>query len=125
MQKRAKNLEKLKKIIRSLIAEEYLEPIYRDHKLIGNWIGRRECHIEPNWLLIYKVEENRIIFERTGTQNWGQALIFIFKYGEFKIQPYISLQRKFINILAHGAFRGLVKLSLVMESRIKHFWFEK
>ena len=67
MQKRAKNLEKLKKIIRSLIAEEYLEPIYRDHKLIGNWIGRRECHIEPNWLLIYKVEENRIIFERTGT----------------------------------------------------------
>jgi mRNA interferase YafQ len=69
MQRRAKNLEKLKIIIRSLIAEESLDPISRDHKLIGNWKGRRECHIESNWLLIYKIEENRIIFERTGTHS--------------------------------------------------------
>lgn len=69
MQRRAKNLEKLKIIIRSLIAEESLDPIFRDHKLIGNWTGRRECHIESNWLLIYKIEENRIIFERTGTHS--------------------------------------------------------
>jgi len=69
MQRRAKNFEKLKIIIRSLIAEESLDPISRDHKLIGNWKGRRECHIESNWLLIYKIEENRIIFERTGTHS--------------------------------------------------------
>ena len=69
MQRRAKNLEKLKIIIRSLIAEESLNPIFHDHKLIGNWKGRRECHIESNWLLIYKIEENRIIFERTGTHS--------------------------------------------------------
>ena len=69
MQMRAKNLEKLKIIIRSLIAEKSLDPISRDHKLIGNWKGRRECHIESNWLLIYKIEENRIIFERTGTHS--------------------------------------------------------
>ena len=62
MRRRAENLEKLKIIIRSLIAEESLDPISRDHKLIGNWKGRRECHIESNWLLIYKIEENRIIF---------------------------------------------------------------
>ena len=69
MQRRAKNFEKLKIIIRSLIAEESLDPISRDHKLIGNWKGRRECHIESNCLLIYKIEENRIIFERTGTHS--------------------------------------------------------
>ena len=69
MQRRAKNLEKLKTIIRSLIAEESLNPIFHDHKLIGNWKARRECHIESNWLLIYKIEENRIIFERTGTHS--------------------------------------------------------
>lgn len=69
MQRRTKNLEKLKIIIRSLVAEESMDPIYRDHKLIGNWKGRRECHIESDWLLIYKIEENLIIFERTGTHS--------------------------------------------------------
>ena len=69
MQKRVKNIEKIKIIIRSLIAEESLDPIHRDHKLIGNWQGRRECHIESDWLLIYKKEEGRIIFERTGTRS--------------------------------------------------------
>ena len=69
LQKRAKTMEKLKIIIRSLVAEESIDPINRDHKLIGNWKGRRECHIESDWLLIYKIKENRIIFERTGTHS--------------------------------------------------------
>jgi mRNA interferase YafQ len=69
MQKRGKKLEKIKIIIRSLIEEESLDPIHRNHKLIGNWQGRRECHIESDWLLIYKKEEDRIIFERTGTHS--------------------------------------------------------
>lgn len=38
-----------------------------DHGLIGNYVNRRECHIEPDWLLIYKLETENIIFERTGT----------------------------------------------------------
>jgi len=42
---------------------------YKDHNLIGNFIGRRECHIEPDWLLIYKIDEDFIIFERTGTHS--------------------------------------------------------
>ena len=67
MRKRGKNLDKLKIIIRSLVAKELLDPIHRDHKLIGNWMGRRECHIESDWLLIYKTEPDCIIFERTGT----------------------------------------------------------
>lgn len=69
MKKRGKPFEKLKKIIFSIMNEETIDPIHRDHKLIGNWEGRRECHIEPDWLLIYKLGGNRVIFERTGTHS--------------------------------------------------------
>ena len=69
VQNRRKNLEKLKIILQSLIVGEQLDPIHRDHKLIGNYQGRRECHIEADWLLIYKLKENQIIFERTGTHS--------------------------------------------------------
>ncbi len=69
MKKRGKNLEKLKIIIRSLVAEEPIDDIHRDHKLIGTWKGRRECHIEADWLLIYLVESDRVVFERTGTHS--------------------------------------------------------
>jgi mRNA interferase YafQ len=69
MQNRKKNLEKIKMIIGSLIAEERLDPLHQDHKLVGSYQGRRECHIEADWLLIYKVEGNQIIFERTGTHS--------------------------------------------------------
>jgi mRNA interferase YafQ len=67
MRKRGKRMEKLKIIIRSLADEEPIDPIHRDHKLLGDWQGRRECHIESNWIPIYKIEESRVIFERTGT----------------------------------------------------------
>ncbi len=69
MKKRGKNLEKLKIIIRSIVAEETLDPIHRDHKLIGNWKGRRECYIESDWLLIYLIESDKVVFERTGTHS--------------------------------------------------------
>ena len=46
-----------------------LDPIHREHKLIGNFIGRRECHLESEWLLIYKLEEDRVTFERMGTHS--------------------------------------------------------
>lgn len=66
MSKRGKDMEKLKILIRALVAEEKLDPIHREHKLIGYWKGRRECHIESDWLLIYKTDPGRIVFERTG-----------------------------------------------------------
>ncbi len=69
MKKRRKNIDKLKIILRSLTKEEELDPIQRDHKLIGNWLRRRECHIESDWLLIYKIEDDHIVFERTGTHS--------------------------------------------------------
>jgi len=69
MGKRGKNLEKLKITICSIVAEEALDAIHKDHKLIGNWKGRHECHIESDWLLIYMVESGRVVFERTGTHS--------------------------------------------------------
>lgn len=65
--KRGKNLEKLKVLIRLLLEQAPLPCQYRDHVLSGNYKGRRECHIEPDWLLIYKLEGNAIIFERIGS----------------------------------------------------------
>lgn len=67
--KRGKDLGKLKKVIELLATKNPLPTKYKDHRLIGNFIGRRECHIEPDWLLIYKVNEDSIIFERTGTHS--------------------------------------------------------
>ena len=69
VRKRGKNLEKLKIMIRSLLGEEQLDPIHRDHRLIGNRKGRRECHIESDWLLTYMTEVDRIVLERTGTHS--------------------------------------------------------
>lgn len=71
MKKRGKNINKLKEIITKLVNEEMLEAKYKDHKLIGNYNNRRECHIESDWLLIYKLiaQDEIIIFERTGTHS--------------------------------------------------------
>ena len=67
--KRGKDPEKIKQVISMLVNKESLPPRYRDHPLKGNYKGRRECHIEPDWLLIYKVDKNSIIFERTGAHT--------------------------------------------------------
>jgi len=52
-----------------LINEEKLPRKYLDHGLVGSYVKRRECHIEPDWLLIYKLETEDIIFERTGSHS--------------------------------------------------------
>ena len=65
--KRGKKLSKLKAVIEALLNSKKLSKQYRDHKLLGKYINRRECHIEPDWLLIYKLGMSSIIFERTGT----------------------------------------------------------
>jgi mRNA interferase YafQ len=67
--RRGKNLEKFKIIARTLLAGQALDNIHRNHRLVGSYVGRRECHIESDWLLIYKTEEKRIIFERMGTHS--------------------------------------------------------
>ena len=68
-EKRGKSLEKLKIIVRALIEGRRLDPLHRDHQLVGSYAGRRECNIEADWLLIYKIEKEWIIFERTGSHS--------------------------------------------------------
>ena len=64
--KRNKDMEKLKSVIRSLVRGEMLDQIYRDHKLTGNYYGCKDCHIEADWLLIYKYNEDTLFLIRTG-----------------------------------------------------------
>jgi mRNA interferase YafQ len=67
--RRGKNIEKFKIIATTLLGGQPLDPIHRDHRLVGNFIGRRDCHIESDWLVIYKIDGPRLIFERMGTHS--------------------------------------------------------
>ena len=69
VKKRGKNMEKIKEPLRLLIEEELLPDVYRDHSLTGNWSECRDLHIEPDWLLIYRVVGDLIRFERTGSHS--------------------------------------------------------
>jgi mRNA interferase YafQ len=66
-QKRGKDLSKLKSAIDILLSGQDLPPKYKDHALIGNWDDHRDCHIEPDWILIYQLREDELRLERTGT----------------------------------------------------------
>ena len=69
--KRGKALGKLKTVIELLIAGRDLPPQYLDHPLRGNYAGSRDCHVEPDWILIDTLEQNdaHVRFERTGTHG--------------------------------------------------------
>ena len=69
LQRRGKDIAKLKEVLTALISEEPLAERYRDHPLKGNYKNRRECHLEPDWLLFYKQNDAEIIFERTGRHS--------------------------------------------------------
>ena len=61
-----KSYDKFRAILEMLLNQKPLPARYRDHSLIGNWQDRRELHIEPDWLLVYKIEDDTLILERTG-----------------------------------------------------------
>lgn len=65
--KRGHNVAKLLEIITRLSGGEKLEPRYRDHRLGGEYPDCRECHIEPDWLLIYRLTEEELVLIRTGS----------------------------------------------------------
>lgn len=67
--RRNKDMEKLKPVILSLSEGKKLDPMYRDHKLSGNYYGCRDCHIESDWILIYKCDEENLYLIRTGTHS--------------------------------------------------------
>ncbi len=71
VKKRGYNLKLLSDVIDTLAIGLPLDEKYRDHNLIGNYKGCRECHITPDWLLIYEIAEDEIILylTRTGTHS--------------------------------------------------------
>jgi len=60
LKKQGKNLEILKQVVLVLVSGDALDARYRDHALVGSWKGSRDCHIEPDWLLIYRKETERL-----------------------------------------------------------------
>jgi mRNA interferase YafQ len=68
-EKRGNKLEKLMHIIKELQHSRPLPPKNKNHKLKGNYVGYWECHIEPDWLLIYKLTPEELILARTGSHS--------------------------------------------------------
>ena len=62
--RRNKNMLSLQNIIKKIVEQKPIEYKFKDHSLTGNWVGYRELHIEPDWLLIYKLipNEKTVIF---------------------------------------------------------------
>jgi len=69
LRKRGKDIAKLHEVVLLLLNDETLDARYRDHALTGNWVGSRDCHIEPDWVLIYRVNEDTLFLERTGSHS--------------------------------------------------------
>jgi mRNA interferase YafQ len=67
--KRGKDLNKIKTVIQILMEGHSLPEKYKDHPLIGNWVGRRDCHLEGDWILIYHLSDDELRLERTGTHS--------------------------------------------------------
>jgi mRNA interferase YafQ len=67
--KRGLDMEKIKDVMNDLINEKPLDRKHRNHKLKVDFVGYWECHITPDWLLIYKKDKEKIYFARTGTHS--------------------------------------------------------
>ncbi|MCM1299766.1 MAG: type II toxin-antitoxin system YafQ family toxin [Firmicutes bacterium] len=71
IKKRGYDLSLLQNVIDTLLSEKTLDPGFKDHSLIGEYVGFRECHIQPDWLFIYKIDNKRLILvaSRTGSHS--------------------------------------------------------
>ncbi|MCL2197689.1 MAG: type II toxin-antitoxin system YafQ family toxin [Defluviitaleaceae bacterium] len=71
IEKRGYNMDLMTDVIKKLAKGEKLDEKYRDHSLKGNYEGCRECHVTPDWLLIYEIVDNELILylTRTGTHS--------------------------------------------------------
>ena len=69
--RRELDISLLKSIVTKLANGESLDSKYKDHPLTGNWIGYRECHIQSDWLLVYRYEDDVLVLTlaRTGTHS--------------------------------------------------------
>lgn len=76
--KRHLDIDLLDDIIRKLASSEQLPEKNKDHALTGNWVGHHECHIQPDWLLVYRIENDLLVLtlSRTGTHS-VKSLYFV------------------------------------------------
>lgn len=74
IKKQGRDIERLKKIVNMLAYEQPLPPQYRDHALTGYYIGQRECHIQPDWLLIYQIKKDKLVLSLTRTGSHSELL---------------------------------------------------
>jgi len=69
LKKQQKDFKKLKEVLDLLLLKQTLPPNYFDHPLIGGWKGYRDCHIEADWVLIYKSTSDKLHLERMGSHS--------------------------------------------------------
>ncbi len=69
MLKSGKDLEKLLYVVEEISEGRKLDINYKDHPLKGKYINKRDCHIEPDWILIYAIEEDEVVLYRTGRHS--------------------------------------------------------
>ena len=67
--RRGLDISLLKSIVKKLANGESLDSKYRDHSLTGNWVGHRECHIQPDWLLVYRYEDDVLVLTLARTHS--------------------------------------------------------
>ena len=67
--KRGKDMGKLRDLLLLLVEGKRLPPRYQDHPLSGEWKHHRDCHLEPDWVLIYKIDGDDLFLVRTGTHS--------------------------------------------------------
>jgi mRNA interferase YafQ len=69
--KRGLDISKFSEVVKKLASGNKLDPVYRDHKLLGKYSGFRECHINPDWLMVYQLQksQNLLVLVRIGTHS--------------------------------------------------------
>jgi len=67
VKKQGKDMDKLEEVVDLLQSQEPLPPNCRSHPLRGTWVGHWDCHIEPDWLLLYRITDTAVILVRTGS----------------------------------------------------------
>ena len=67
--RQGKDLDELQAVILALAEGRPLEERLRDHELTGNWRGYRECHVNPDWLLVYKISDEDLKLARIGSHS--------------------------------------------------------
>ena len=79
IKKQTKDLAKLEYIIQQLLEGSELDLKYRDHALFGQWKAHRDCHIDPDWILIYRRTNEELILERTDSHSFlnKSTLVYI------------------------------------------------